>query len=245
MINSRQQLKDYALRALGHPVIRVNVDNLQLEDRIDDALTMFNEYHFDGAQLTFLKHQITEDDIENGYITVPLQILSVLRALSFNRHSIKENLEHRAFISEIMDFRRLINTGLHGYVIGEQYRNTINQFFTYEKRFEYNRYTNKLTLDTDWKTEMKVDDYLIIEAWTLVSPEEYGRVWNDKWLRDYTICLFKYQWGTNMVKYGNAQLPGGITLNGEMIYNEAKQEKEQLEERLRLEYSDPPTFFVG
>ena len=56
---SRQDLQDYALRRLGHPVIEINVDEGQLSDRIDDALQFFQEYHFDGVEKTFVKHQIT------------------------------------------------------------------------------------------------------------------------------------------------------------------------------------------
>ena len=42
---SRQELKEYALRALGHPVIEINVDDSQVEDRIDEALRHFFDWH--------------------------------------------------------------------------------------------------------------------------------------------------------------------------------------------------------
>ena len=61
---SRATLKDYAKRQLGHPVVELNLDDDQMEDRIDDALEFFQEYHFDGTYPTFLKHQITASTLK-------------------------------------------------------------------------------------------------------------------------------------------------------------------------------------
>ena len=59
-VNSRQGLIDYCLRRLGQPVIEINIDEDQLEERVDDALEYFQEYHFDGVEKVFLKHLITD-----------------------------------------------------------------------------------------------------------------------------------------------------------------------------------------
>ena len=61
--SSRTELKDYCLRRLGFPVIDINVDDDQLEDRIDDTLYMYRNYHFDGTERCYLAHQVTPGDI--------------------------------------------------------------------------------------------------------------------------------------------------------------------------------------
>jgi hypothetical protein len=70
---TRQQLIDYCLRSLGHPVIEINVDEDQLDDRVDEALQFFSEYHFDGVEKVFLKYQVQQKDIDNGYISMTAQ----------------------------------------------------------------------------------------------------------------------------------------------------------------------------
>lgn len=69
MISTRAELKEYALRANGYPVLEVNIAEEQLEDRLNDALQFFSEYHFDGVEKVFLKYKLSEQDIANGYIS--------------------------------------------------------------------------------------------------------------------------------------------------------------------------------
>lgn len=69
IISTRAELKEYALRANGHPVLEVNIADEQLEDRINDALQYFSEYHFDGVEKVYLKYKLSQQDIDNGYIT--------------------------------------------------------------------------------------------------------------------------------------------------------------------------------
>ena len=75
---SRTQLKDYCLRRLGHPVVEINIDEDQMQDRIDDALEFYRDYHFDGTERTFLKHQVTQTDIDNEYISIPTNIQGII-----------------------------------------------------------------------------------------------------------------------------------------------------------------------
>jgi hypothetical protein len=62
-VNSRATLTEYALRALGEPVVEINVDDSQLEERIDEALDYWNQYHFDGAERMYLKQKISASTI--------------------------------------------------------------------------------------------------------------------------------------------------------------------------------------
>ena len=61
---TREQLKQYALRTLGKPVIEINVDDDQLEDRLDEALQYFAQYHYDGVERTYLKYKVTQADVD-------------------------------------------------------------------------------------------------------------------------------------------------------------------------------------
>ena len=63
---TREELKEYCLRQLGAPVLEINVADEQVDDLLDDTLQYFNERHFDGVEKTFLKYQITQDDINRG-----------------------------------------------------------------------------------------------------------------------------------------------------------------------------------
>ena len=73
--NSRATLIDYCKRRLGDPVIEINVDEDQVEDRVDEALQYYQEFHSDATVRTYLKHQITESDVSNEYISVNSNIL--------------------------------------------------------------------------------------------------------------------------------------------------------------------------
>jgi hypothetical protein len=64
-------------------------------------------------------------------------------------------------------------------------------------------------------------------------------------LKKLATAYIKKQWGSNMKKFGGMQLPGGITMNGQQIYNEAVDEIKDLEDRIRDTWEEPPQFLVG
>jgi hypothetical protein len=68
---TRAEFKEWCLRKLGKPVIEINVDQDQADDRIEEALAYWADYHFDGVEKTYMKHQVTADDVTNKYITIP------------------------------------------------------------------------------------------------------------------------------------------------------------------------------
>ncbi len=61
--STKAEFKDYCLRQLGAPVLEINLDDDQIDDRIDDALQYFHERHYDGSEKMYLKHKFTEDDV--------------------------------------------------------------------------------------------------------------------------------------------------------------------------------------
>lgn len=245
-VNSRDELKDYALRAIGAPVLKINVDDEQLEDRINDALDMFWEYHADGSQRVFVKHQLTQENFDERRVMLPKNVISVLRVLPVDGAGIypTTNLQYVMYMTDIMDVRRFNGEGMSSYAVTMSYLNLIQDMFNPEKVVGFNMHKNFLTIDTDW-TLMSVGDWLLVECYVIVDPDEYAEVWNNKWLREYTAALFKKQWGVNLIKYSGEQLSGGVTVNGEKIYDDAVNEVKELEERLRNEYQYPVDFFVG
>ena len=81
---NKEEFKQYCLRKLGHPVIQINVSDEQIDDRVDEAISFFNDYHYNGSEHIYLKHQLTQTDIDNGYINVPERLLGVTRIFDLN-----------------------------------------------------------------------------------------------------------------------------------------------------------------
>ena len=104
---------------------------------------------------------------------------------------------------------------------------------------------DRLYLDMDWTTDVVIDQYLLIKAWRALDPTTWTEIYDNMWVKDYVSAKIKKQWGSNMTKFQNVQMPGGVTLNGEMIYNDAVQELKDLEEQLRTEWETPPLDMIG
>ncbi len=249
IITSRTELKDYCLRKLGFPVIDINVDDDQLEDRIDDALYMYRNYHYDGTERCYLAHQVTAGDISNTYITLADTIIGVSQVFPFTG-SIQSSTSSSGFNMfdinyqlRLNDFYNLTASSYTYYVIAREHLAMLDMIVTGITPFTYNKTINRLTLFTDWnKFE---GGYIAFECHRAVDPTTYTKAYNDTWVRDYTAALFKQQWGTNLKKYGNYTLPGGLVINGQTIYDEATREVDMLEEKIRDTYEEPVSFIVG
>jgi hypothetical protein len=113
-----------------------------------------------------------------------------------------------------------------------------------QQPLRYNRHVNKLYIDMDWE-RLDTGDYLLVEAYEIVNPDIYTDVWSDRWLLRYAACLIKQQWGTNLKKFEGMKMPGGLTFNGQQIYNEATQERAELEKEMIHSYSLPVTDMIG
>ena len=85
----------------------------------------------------------------------------------------------------------------------------------------------------------------IFEGFIIIDPASYTKVWNDRLLKRLTTAYMKKQWGTNMKKFQGMQLPGGIMMNGQQIYNEAVQEIAEIEQLIRASHEEPPQFLIG
>tara|TARA_B100000586_G_scaffold254665_1_gene216137 strand:- start:599 stop:916 length:318 start_codon:yes stop_codon:yes gene_type:complete len=104
---------------------------------------------------------------------------------------------------------------------------------------------DRLYLDINWGNDVGIDDWIVMEAYAIVDPASYSDVYGDLFLKKYVTSLFKKQWGQNLIKFEGMQLPGGITLNGRQLYDDANTELERIEEEIFLRYQLPDDFFVG
>jgi hypothetical protein len=242
---SREDLKQYCLRHLGQPVIEINVDDYQLEDRIDEALSWFREYHFDGVLPTYLKYQILAADVTNRYVPITndlvLGINKIMPLASSNPLSMW-NVKYQIFLNEIYNYNA---TSYTGYVLTQQHLRNIEMLFTGEVPIRFNRLTNKLYLDTDWGNDLKAGDWIVIDCFVAIDDTSNTKIWNDRWLKKYTTALFKRQWGENLKKFGGIQLIGGTTLNGQTLYDEAIAEIDKIEGTVQSEMELPPMFQIG
>lgn len=249
---SRSELKEYCLRRLGHPVIEINVDDDQLEDRLDDALTKYKDFHYDGVEKVYYKHQITQEDIDNRYIPCPSSIVSVSRVFSVFGDGVSTvnnagnfnmfDLTYQLRLNELFDFT---SADYVYFALARQHIRTLEMLFIGETPIRFNRRNNKIFVDFNWEGKLVPGNFLVFEAFQAISPDTYTEIWEDTWLKAYTTCLFKVQWATNLKKFSGVQLPGGITLNGMEMYQEAMNEKEELEKELLTMYQEPTAFFIG
>ena len=121
----------------------------------------------------------------------------------------------------------------------------MQELFVGKQPFRYNRHLDRLYIDMDWSFRVTAGEYIIIKCYRTADPDTYGDVWADRWLRKYATQLIKRQWGTNLKKFSGMQLPGGVTFNGEQIYNEAEEEIKRLEEEMINTYSLPSYDMIG
>jgi hypothetical protein len=241
---SRSAFKEYCLRKLGKPVIEINVDDDQVDDRIDESLRYFWDYHFDGTEKGFLKHQITEEDITNRYIPVPDNIIGITNIFEIGQALNTNNLFNIRYQIALNDLYTLTSVAMTPYYMAMQHVQFLEQMLVGKQPLRYNRHTSKLYIDMKWDI-VSVGDYIIAEVYDIVDPDVYTKAWGDRWLARYTTCLIKQQWGQNLKKFEGMKMPGGLTFNGQKIYDEATQERVELEKEMIYTYSLPATDMIG
>ena len=242
---TRKEFREYCLRKLGKPVIEINVDIDQVEDRIDEALSYYWDYHFDGTDRLFLKHQITQDDIDNGYIDVPENVIGAVNIFNLGSNitagSGMFNVQYQFVLNNLHDF---VNYNMINFYMSMQHLQFMEEILVGKQPIRYNRHVNSLYIDTDWK-RLSIGTYIVAECYSIVDPNLYTDVWKDRWLQNYTTAKIKYQWGTNLTKFNNMQLPGGLTFNGEQILADAREEILRMEEEMISSYSLPVIDMIG
>ena len=314
-ISTRTEFKKYCLRRLGWPVIDINVDDDQVEDRIDEALQFWYDYHYDGTEKMFLKHRITQQDIDRGWIYCPDSIIFVTGIFPFDESNSSINMFDLRYQLRLHDLYDFTSVSYVSYEITMQHIRTLNLLFSGTPQFRFHRHQNKLHLDIDWTRDLDPGQYVIAECYRRLQPESITitgtvagnttsntiigtntifdqelvekdfiqidgtakqvkkiispteilldsphssntsgitvtkegntDVWNDRFLKKYATAKIKQQWGTNLKKFEGIQMPGGVTLNGQKIYDEAIEEIEKLEEDLISTNVLPSDMFMG
>ena len=246
---TRQNLIDYCLRRLGDPVLEINVDGDQLEDRVDDALQVYQEFHSDATIKTYLKHLVTPTDVSNKYITLSSDIIYVSKlfqiASNFNSSRNFFDIKYQMMLNDIADLQNFAGD-LAYYDQMQQYLSLLDTKLNGHPQVTFSRKQNRLYIHGDFEDEdIKAGQYIVAEIYQVVDNGSHTAVWNDMWLKEYSTQLIKQQWGANLIKFEGMQLPGGVTLNGRQLFDDSTQELERLREQLRLEQELPPDFFVG
>lgn len=244
-LTSRNELKEYCLRRLGNSVIQINVSNEQVEDRLDDAFQFYREYHYDAVEMVYLKHEVTANDLINGYVEMSDLVVGVNRILPFTNKTTGNNLFSLQYQILINDLYSLMSTNLIYYAQIKQHIELMSQILSGIKPVRFNRHMNRLYVDMSWDDNLDVGDFIIIECYRILDPETYTDVYDDRFLKMYATALIKRQWGENLKKFGGMQLPGGTILNGEVIYNEAIAEIQKIEDEMQDRFELPTDFFAG
>ena len=252
---NRDDLIDYCLRALGHPVVEVNIDEEQLDDRIDEALQWFREHHPDGSKRFYLKHQLTQEDIDNQHVDFAddLDLTAVVRMIPMtfnNAHSGWFSDAWQVMAYTITDFTR--GSGIVGdlayYEQMQQNLSLIDMKLGGTPQITFDRQYNRINLHIS-KTKLSVGDYVVVEVYGIRNPDdsvnEYNSLWNHKFVKEYSTALIKRQWGMNLVKFDGMVLPGGVTVNARQIYEDSLQDIERIMTKFREEEDEGPIFFMG
>ena len=262
--SSRAEFTDYCLRKLGAPVLEINVDDDQVDDLIDDAIQFFQENCYNGMERCFLRHKITDEDItrfdskattssgttdweeSTNYIPIPDHVVGISKVYGLVSNSIRSNLfgvEYQMFLNDLYAFGSL---DIVNYFMNKQYLETLDMILNNGafQQFRYTQRRDRLYLDIK-KSFLNKERYLVIEAHRMIDPTDATEMNNDMFVKKYAAALMKRQWGQNLIKYNNVQLPGGITLNGRELYTDALAEIEKIESEVLSKYALPPMDMIG
>ena len=244
-VSTRQQLIDYCLRALGEPVVEINVDEQQVEDRVDEAIEHFRLYHYDGIEKVYLKHVITSQDIANRYITLPDAIYGINRVFPIaSGTSTSKSIFALQYQLRLNDLYDLTSTSVMYYTQVMSHLALLDITLNGHPLYRFNRLNSKLYIEASWETEMLEGNYVLVECYRAMDPTEAPKLYNDPWIKHYCTAVIKKQWAVNIKKFQGMQLPGGVTIDGDKLYSEAVSEIKELEDDM-LNKSAPLEFFLG
>lgn len=246
-LTSRAEFTEYCLRKLGKPVIRINVAPEQVDDRIDDAIQAWNDKHYDGSEKAWIGYALTQEDILAGYITLPDDIMTVDQIVPMST-IYKENgsdslfsYRYQFMMQNMSPFQPLDMLNYYMTMVNLQ---EVNDMVNTTERFEFTKHKSKLIIYRGMESS-KVGEVLTFHVFKKIIPDVVPGAWNDKWLKRYATALIKQNFGQNMKKHGEIQLLGGVSVNGQQIFDEATQEISDLEEELRSTYEEPIDFAMG
>lgn len=317
--HSREQLKQYCLRSLGSPVLEINVDDDQVEDRLDEALEYWRQYHPDGVEKLYMKHKISASIItlttqtstsfqlgeivtgqtsgataivtteliesssganlmtknvkgtfqsgehiigsksgynttivscvlgsfDNKYIEIPDLVYGITNILPIsNSTSSSNSIFNLQYQLRLNDLHDLTSTSMIYYTTAMSYLDMMSFVLNTATPIRFNRLQGRLHLDMNWETDVALGTYIIAECYRALDPAEFTMVWDERWLKHYVTALIKKQWGQNLSKFSGLLLPGGVSLDGQGMYDIATQEIKDLEDEL-ITLQSPLSWFMG
>lgn len=199
------------------------------------------------ATMTGVSGDIVAGDIQNRWIPVPDNIHGVTRIIPFNQSwsGTQFNMFDVRYQMMLNDMFSLTNVSMLYYTQVQSHLTMINFFLNPETTFEFSRYQGKININIDWDERIRVGDWFIIEATGILDPDTWSKVYNDRMLKKYYTALVKKQWGNNLKKFEGMQMPGGVTFNGQKIYDEAIEEIKEIEAEIQSTYQLPTDFMIG
>ena len=188
---------------------------------------------------------VTYDFYEtSNYIQIPDSVIGIEKIFKFDTSSISGgmfSIKYQLFLNDLYYFN---SVELLQYAMVKSYLEDIDFLLTTDKQLRFNKRQNRLYLDLDWASQ-KTDQYIVIDCYRILDPNEFTNVYNDSFIKKYLTALIKKQWGQNLIKFRGVKLPGGVELNGREIYEDAEKELEDIKQRMSLEYELPPYDFIG
>ena len=211
------------------------------EGRTDNVgiVTTTAESTIDGGTTTF---SWTET---SNYLQVPPSVIGVTKVMHFDgANTVTNNMfsvKYQMFLNDIYYWG---STEILTYAMVKTFLEDLDFALTTQKQIRFNQRMDRLYLDIDWSS-LRADDFIIMECYRALHPDDYARVWNDSFLKRYTTAKIKKQWGQNLLKFQGVKLPGGVELNGRQIYDDAEKDLEVIREQMSNTYELPPLDMIG
>ena len=181
----------------------------------------------------------------SNFLQIPPAVLGINKIFRFDGSNTVTNnmfsVKYQLFLNDVYTFS---STEILSYAMTKRYLEDLDFALGTEKYIRFNKRQDRLYLDIDWGAASK-DDYLIIDCYRLIDPNDFTRVYNDSFLKKYLTALMKRQWGQNLIKFQGVKLPGGIELNGRQIYDDAEKDLEIIREQMSNTYELPPLDMIG
>ena len=153
------------------------------------------------------------------------------------------DLRYQLRLNELYDFT---SASYINYTLTQQHLRSLEMMFSGEVPIRFQRHMQRLYIDWSWgKSEDPVGSVVVAEAYAAINPDVYNLVWNDRWLKEYATQLIKRSWGNNLAKFAKLQLPGGVTLDGKTIQQEAFAEIQRLESEMETNYGAPLLWYMN
>lgn len=265
-ILTKSDLIEYCLRQLGKPVVDINVDVDQVNDRIDEALQYFSQFHYDGMERVYLTHTIDQDDLTRSistdsttgtlssvtstwtetknWIPLPDSVISIMKVYHpseiFGSNWYNQAAMIKSGMIDISSGQSIVS-----YETMKTHIDMLDNLLNTRPSIRFNQLNSKLYFDDKWESRFSVGDTIIVECYRKVDPSVAVKMYNDIFLKRYAIALIKRQWGQNLQKFKGIAMIGGVEIDADTIYTQAQEQISELEEKIISTYSAPLDFLIG